>query len=108
MRIQNQKALTDGAPGDARILSCPHSLVLLLSKASKNLDPSEAPAVLLQAWSEGNRWLKHTFWVQILQVVVFENVRTCLHRLTGHLGFFLLEGLQSPDLTCCSKITFHA
>lgn len=116
----HQQALTEGAVevelerGPAFLAqSCP----FLEARAAKNLffHPSfaaegvegESPP-LLQAWSAGKRCLRHTLMWQVLQVLVLENVRTCLQRFTGQMGFFFLLGSQFPELWCLSKIAASA
>lgn len=115
-----QQAFTDGVLGgraDIELLaqSCP----FLNARAARNRsfhrpltalfsNEEEDEVAFLQAWSAGKRCLRHTFKWHVLHVLVFENVKTSLHLLTGHVGFFFFLGSQSPDLSCLSKIAFSS
>lgn len=95
----------------------PQSFPLLAAIATKNLlaaavateDEEEKDDLRFsQAWSAGNLCFKQILIWQVLQLAVFENVRTSLHRRTGHLGFFFFFGSQSPDFSCLSRIFFSS
>lgn len=121
LNLWPQHALTEGVLGGEIELRPPllaHSCPFLEARAAKNLlfhrplaeteaeveFDTEAEATLPQAWSAGKRCLRHTFMWQVLHVLVLENVRTSLQRLTGQIGFFFLLGSQVPDLWCLSKM----
>lgn len=111
-----QQASTDGDLCEAAVprTSFEQSFPSLSLRAAKNFS-FHRPAVLelgvvadvcfWQLWSAGDLCLRQTLTWQILQVLVLEKVRVSLHRLTGHLGFFFLEGSQDPDFRCFSIIS---
>lgn len=101
---------------DSCCLLFPQSFPFLDANAAKNLllitslfsfitPEGDDDKFLLQSWSAGNRCFKQTLIWQILQVLLLEKVKTSLHRLTGHLAFFIFAGSQSPDFRCFSNMS---